>query len=466
MNTLRKLVFVDLEATGANPVNDRITEIGIVCVEDGRVSQWSSLVNPQTPIPPFIQNLTGISDAMVSDAPVFELLAEKLLAQFNGALFIAHNARFDHGFLKNSFKRIGISFQCEVLCTVKLSRKLYPEEIKHSLGSLIERHQLVAEARHRALADADVLWQFWQKLQRDIPADLFEKALSSLRCQSNSLARLAPDFLEEMPNTCGVYVFYDENDVPLFVSKSAHMRRHAQTHFDNERNHPKNASFTQLVARVEWYENVGEVGAALLESKLFKDLQPHHNRILRESGLCSWQLRPEQSGTSAPILLQAADQDFGCAENLYGLFRSRKKAEGQLRELAVDSRLCLVTMGLENRASPTESCKAYQSNHCAGACIGLESLAMHQARMAAALSNLHVQSWPYAGAVGLIEVSADGQRQDFHGANNWCYLGSAKTAEDMQKLLLNTTSKAAAFDVDCYKILSRALIQGSLKVMQ
>ena len=152
------MVFVDLETTGATGTVDRITEIGIVEVnEEGEVREWSSLVNPQTSIPPFIQNLTGISDAMVAEAPTFEELAEEVLMRLHGRLFVAHNARFDYGFLKNEFKRVGVDFKATVLCTVKLSRKLFPQFSKHSLDALIERHGLVCSARHRAMGDVDAV---------------------------------------------------------------------------------------------------------------------------------------------------------------------------------------------------------------------------------------------------------------------------------------------------------------------
>src|SRR3954453_4164103 len=101
---LQKLVFVDLETTGANPIDDRIIEIGIVCVQGDHVERWASLVHPGIPISPFIQNLTGISNEMVADAPVFEELLDELMTRLKGGVFIAHNARFDSGFLKNALK--------------------------------------------------------------------------------------------------------------------------------------------------------------------------------------------------------------------------------------------------------------------------------------------------------------------------------------------------------------------------
>ena len=101
------LVFVDLETTGANPVVDRITEIGIVELVDGEARQWSTLVNPEADIPVFIQQLTGITPEMVAGAPTFAELAEEVLERISGRVFVAHNARFDYGFLKNAFQRLG-----------------------------------------------------------------------------------------------------------------------------------------------------------------------------------------------------------------------------------------------------------------------------------------------------------------------------------------------------------------------
>jgi len=189
MKPYEKLIFVDLETTGANLINDRITEIGIVAVHlDGEVERWSSFVNPGRPIPYFIQNLTGISDDMVESAPSFESLADAVHERLADGLFIAHNARFDYGFLHHAFGRAGHALQSEMLCTVKLSRALFPEEKRHNLDTLIERHGLIPEARHRALADADLLWQFWGKLMRDMPQEAMTNAVKKLRQRPNLIA--------------------------------------------------------------------------------------------------------------------------------------------------------------------------------------------------------------------------------------------------------------------------------------
>ena len=150
-----KLAIVDLETTGITATGDRITEIGIVLVENGAVTEeWQSLVNPECTIPVEIQALTGITDKMVANAPTFAKLAREISMRLEGRVFVAHNARFDYGFIKNAFRRMEIPFTADVLCTVRLSRRLYPQDSQHNLDALIVRHKLDATDRHRALGDA------------------------------------------------------------------------------------------------------------------------------------------------------------------------------------------------------------------------------------------------------------------------------------------------------------------------
>src|SRR5689334_16213639 len=155
------LAIVDLETTGTRPASDRITEIGVLEVERFEVvSQWSTLVNPGIAVPSEIQALTGISRDMLAAAPRFAELAQELHERLDGRVFIAHNARFDYGFLRREFDRAGIRFHARSVCGVKLAKRLYPRERGHDLDSLIERHGIDCAVRHRAMADADALWQF------------------------------------------------------------------------------------------------------------------------------------------------------------------------------------------------------------------------------------------------------------------------------------------------------------------
>ena len=135
------MVFIDLETTGANFARDRILEIGLVEVSNDGASEWSTLIAPGVPVSSFITGLTGIDDAMVAGAPAFERIATELRERLQGKLLVAHNARFDYGFLKAEFARLGVDFRSPVLCTVKLSRKLAPKAGRHNLDTLIERQR-------------------------------------------------------------------------------------------------------------------------------------------------------------------------------------------------------------------------------------------------------------------------------------------------------------------------------------
>lgn len=171
----RPLVFLDIETTGATARTSRITEIGAIRVEKGKVvSEFRQLINPEQSVPPFISRMTGIHDAMLWDAPVFETIADQLEVFLDGALFIAHNVTFDYGFIKAEFERIGQRFSMDRACTVRLSRLLHPEHRSHRLDMIIERMQVEVLNRHRAYDDAEVLWKFFQEEYSTHGENLFE----------------------------------------------------------------------------------------------------------------------------------------------------------------------------------------------------------------------------------------------------------------------------------------------------
>ena len=445
-------VYVDLETTGGNATRDRITEIAIIEVKDGVViDQWSSLVNPQQPIHLPIQLLTGISNEMVSQAPCFTDLQEPLYRRLKGRLFIAHNARFDYGFLKNEFRRGGIDFQASVLCTVKLSRKLYPEHPRHNLDSLIERHAIYCSARHRAMGDAQGLWQLAQKWAAEKGADPLRLIIQKLvKTQSVPLG-LTDMAFEDIPTGAGVYFFYGDNDVLLYVGKSIHLRARVMSHFSGDHRLHKDMRIAQQIKRIAWTKTSGELGALLLESQMVKKLSPIHNRQLRrESKLFSWYWAYPDSNLP-PELVGAAKisvDDFG---HLFGLFRSKNAADDALRQIASTHQLCLKQLGLEKR---TGACFGYQIKRCRGACIGLESASSHAIRFRQALTQLRTLPWPYKGRIGIREMSSDHNPSDVHFFDHWCYLGSAQNYGDLDLL----SSRTLQFDVDTYKILRRFLV--------
>ncbi len=445
--TIQKLAFVDLETTGGSATKDRITEVGVVWVEGYLVEEWSQLIQPQIRIPPYIEQMTGIRNDMVENAPLFADIAEFLLEKLAGCLVIAHNARFDVGFLKNEFKRSGLSFRPSVLCTVKLSRRLFPEFSKHNLDSLIERYQLQADSRHRALADARAVYQFWQVLQNRCDVSLLSKTIKTLTQHASLPLHLDESLMDELPKKAGVYLFYGENELPLYIGKSVNIRQRVLSHFSADYRHNKEMNLSQQTRRVDWIETGGELGALLTESRLIKETMPIYNqRLRRKSGLCAWLFDLNQH--QAPLrLVWANELDFGRQPDLYGLYHSQKDAQKSLRNLAEQHQFCLKVLGLEKQMGE-KPCFAYQLKRCKGVCAGQETPEQHNLRLMMAMSQLKLSSWPFKGPVGIRE------NQDLHIIDHWCYLGTATTDEQIRDVL---QSGQPVFDKDTYLTLKKAL---------
>jgi len=213
--------FVDIETTGSNPDRDRITEIGIKTLANGHESVWECLLDPQTFIPQNIQRLTGITPNMVEGQPRFDELAVSIKKELEGKIFVAHNARFDYGFIKASFKRIGMDFRPKVLCTVKLSRLLFPQQARHNLDTIIATHGLTVSARHRALGDADLLLQFWRVCEKTFGQERLLEAVNQLVGSSSLPPNIKQSDINAIPDTPGCYIFYGENNATLTLGKAS-----------------------------------------------------------------------------------------------------------------------------------------------------------------------------------------------------------------------------------------------------
>jgi len=443
------LVFLDLETTGANAVYDRITEVGLIELAPGRsVAEWSTLVNPGRTIPPAIQSLTGITDEMVALAPLFEEIAPQLYARLEGKLLVAHNARFDYGFLRNEFRRAGLRYASRILCTVKLSRRLFPRESRHNLDALMARHGVACESRHRALGDARAVWLLVNRWQRELDPAAVTAAVEALVKAPAVPAGLPEGALDAIPETPGVYLFYGDNDVVLYVGKSINLRSRVLAHFSGDHRDARDMKIAQQVKRVDWSETAGELGALIEEARLVKSLAPVYNRRLRRAAeLCAWHWRVE-GPIAPPRLVTARELDRVGFADLHGLFRSRSAAIEALREIAETHQLCPNLLGLEKGRGP---CFAYQIKRCRGACVGKESRAAHALRVGAAMAGLRMRPWPFKGRVGVRENRAG--RDDMIVLDRWCYLGTARSEAELGELV--ESRRQPLFDLDTYRILTR-----------
>jgi DNA polymerase III subunit epsilon len=456
------ITYLDLETTGATPLKDRITEIALVRFENGvEVGRWQTLVNPQTPIPPFIQQLTGITNEMVQDAPAFAEVAGTLAEYLDGAVMAAHNVRFDHGFLKSEYKRLGHVLRQRVMCTVKLSRRLYPQHQSHGLDAIMRRHQLSTESRHRAMSDVELMIGFVQSAQRELGLAPVAAMAAELAKRPSLPSHIDPHLVDEIPETAGVYLFYGENDLPLYIGKSVNLRDRVLSHFSGDHASTKEMRLSQELKRIDWIPTAGELGALLLESRLIKERQPIYNRQLRrERQLCAWQLQTNPELLPQVTLVRETDMTPAMLGQLFGTFKSKKQATDVLRNLAEAHQLCPRILGLE---SGKGRCFASQLKKCKGACCGQESLAMHQLRLMQALAQLRLKSWPYAGMVAVKEVCTSSEKTEIHLFNQWCHLTTVNDEADYFEAL--NQDNVFKFDHDTYKLLIKALNAKKLHIM-
>lgn len=291
------LAFIDIETTGSNFERDRITEIGIKTLVNNEVTEWESLLDPETFIPQNIQRLTGISPAMVAGKPNFNEIAHQLKNELAGKIFVAHNARFDYGFIKASFKRMDMDFRPKVLCTVKLSRLLFPQQTRHNLDTIIATHNLVVSSRHRAMGDADLLLQFWRVCEATVGQERLLAAVNQLVGSVSLPPNINQSVIDAIPDTCGCYVFYGEHNAPLYIGKSINMRSRVMSHFQSALTVRKEMKLSLQVFHIDWIETSGELTALLMESRLIKEQSPSMNIKLRKSkDLSAWQLVKDSLG--------------------------------------------------------------------------------------------------------------------------------------------------------------------------
>ncbi|MGK0271718.1 MAG: DNA polymerase-3 subunit epsilon [Cocleimonas sp.] len=453
MTDFSKLAYVDLETTGGRPTSDSITEIAIIQTLDGKiVDQWQSLVFPDIHISQMIQQLTGITPTMVENAPSFDELLPTILEKLEGHVVVAHNARFDVGFLRNAFQRLGERFKYPVVCTVKLSRNLYPKYKRHNLDSIIKRFDIKCEARHRALGDAAALPELVSQMRHDFGTEDVLAAMAVQQKLSSMPPHLDTKLFKNMPNEPGVYLFYGETGALLYVGKSVQIRTRVISHFSSDHSNDREMRMSQQVHDIEWIVTAGEFSALMLEAELVKARSPLFNRQLRKQKTL-YTLSWENSLTgdlNKPKVVDINEPGSyskpSSLNNTYGLFRSRKGANDVIRKLKDEHNLCAKQLGLEKGKG---ACFAFQLKKCKGICCGEENNLIYQMRLQQALAPIKIKGWPYEGAIGIQEHNKDSDISCIHIISHWLYLGHVSDESELAEFSYTNTIQ---LDIDFYRI--------------
>ncbi|PWH05863.1 DEDD exnuclease domain-containing protein [Brachybacterium endophyticum] len=334
-----EMVVVDLETTGTDPTQDAITEIGAVKVRAGEVlGEFRTFVDPQRPIPAYIASLTGISDATVRGAPTIATVLPMFLDFAHDAVLVAHNARFDVGFLRAQAARVEVTWpQPTVLDTLALARTVYRrDEVRdHKLGTLARHVGAQVTPDHRALSDAratvDVLHAIIERLG-ERGAQTVEDLASAHRRVTPAQARKR-HLADTVPAVPGVYQFVDREGAVLYVGTSHDLRSRVRTYFSASETRKRVLDVIPRIHEVRSIECASRLEAAVRELRVIAREQPPANRHgLRPEKALWLRLGPGAEGLRAARI--AREEADGSAQ--IGPLRSRHDVEG-LRALLTDA---------------------------------------------------------------------------------------------------------------------------------
>ena len=270
--------IVDIETTGGHASQFGITEIAVF-IHDGNqvIKRFETLINPQQNIPSYITALTGINNAMVASAPVFEEIASDLFEILNGQIFIAHNVNFDYSFIHHHLKVAGYELNVKKLCTVRLGRKVFPGLPSYSLGKLCRTLDLPIENRHRAGGDAHATVLLFEHCLANGADKYIGEMLKKKSSEQWLPMNLSKSAIMDLPSRPGVYYFHDEKDTIIYIGKAINIKKRVSSHFTHQDADKKRQQFIRTIFKITYQSCATELEAIVLESAEIKKLWPKHN---------------------------------------------------------------------------------------------------------------------------------------------------------------------------------------------
>jgi DNA polymerase-3 subunit epsilon len=371
--------IVDIETTGGYAANNDITEIAIV-LHDGQsvINRFESLVRPVRTIPHYIQVLTGITNDMVAEAPTFEELAPQVFDLLQGKIFIAHNVNFDYSFLKHHFSAAGFELNCLKLCTVRLSKKVFPGIPSYSLGNLCRHFGINILNRHRAGGDADATVRLLEHLLQHNAEPHIQQFIKRGAKEQSLPPNLPKEQVDQLPYTPGVYYFHNQTGKVIYVGKAKNLKYRVSSHFTHNGSGKQRQDFLRNIYSISYQSTSTELMAFILESVEIKRLWPAFNssqkRFTHSFGLYMFE-------DSSGYLRLAIDKK---KKNMQPLYTFNLLVEGHrlVNQLIQRFNLCAKLCFMQTAPGP---CTSTGEAICLGACEHKEDATAYNARVQMAL---------------------------------------------------------------------------------
>ncbi len=383
----KRYAIIDVETTGGQASRDKVIEIGIA-VHDGEkvIDTFETLIHPERSIPYGITDITGITNEMVQDAPKFYEVAKKIVEITEGAIFVAHNARFDYGFIREEFKRLGYTYSRRMLCTVRLGRQTIPGLPSYSLSSIIRYLNIEVKNRHRAMGDVLATVEFFEHILAKENSEESVHKLVNLGLKESQLPdNITLDKLHTLPEDPGVYYLLNKKKDVVYVGKSINIKKRVMEHFAQITE--KARKLQQRVHDISWELTGSELVALLLESHEIKRLRPPINRAqrVRRFPYVIFQYRNKEGYTCLDVARTNAKERKKL--DVVAEYPKTSHAKAYLKKVVQDFTLCNRLCGMDSNIG---NCFYYQIKLCKGACAGEESVEVYNERAAQAIEALQI----------------------------------------------------------------------------
>lgn len=377
--------IVDIETTGSYAAANGITEISIHVFDGERVvEKFETLINPCQPIPRYIQAFTGISDEMVTGAPKFEEVAEKVFTILQDKIFIAHNVNFDYSFIKGHLNECGFNLNARKLCTVRLSRKIFPGFPSYSLGNLCRSLDITINDRHRAGGDTEATVKVFELLLRNDKEQHIQKSLLRNSKEQALPPNVPKDHFDRLPYTPGVYYFHNEKGKVIYVGKATNIRYRVNSHFSNNSESRQKQNFLRHTYSISFQPCATELMACILESAEIKKLWPVFNysqkRFENVYGIFTYE---DQLGYTR-LAIEKNKKQLQPVCTFHYLVDGHAMLRKVIREFNLCPKLCFMqTDGAQ--------CEGIKESYCKAACEHKEKPLQYNRRVQDAIHSLQEQ---------------------------------------------------------------------------
>ena len=422
---------VDVETTGGKFNEEGITEIAIYRFDGNSiVDTFSSLVNPEREIQPFVERLTGINSKMLVNAPKFYEIAKRVLEITKDAVLVAHNAEFDYRIIRTEFDRLGYNFEAESLCTVGLAQKLIPDAPSYKLGKLVRSLGIPISDVHRAHGDAIATVELFRLLlEKDSDKEIISTHIKVLNRKTVSTKYLK--IVDDLPTETGVYYLHGKNGEILYIGKSKNIKKRVLTHLTG--NSKKAVKIQKSLHRVSFELCGTECVALLKEQHEIKKNQPKLNYALKFRHFAMG-IRLDNKAPYHRLIIEQVRVELP----YLAVFKNKKEAENCLHFWIKNYQLCSNQSSLSNSKT---HCFRYDINECLGACKGNEKTENYNLRINQLVENLR---YPFENML----IIDKGKRVDeksfiyikdgvFQGYGYFVLNHQIKTIEKVEKRLIS-----------------------------